>query len=54
MTKPVDNAREDRPEPIDPAHLPAVRRGLAEAGSRDFAADSEVEAAFRRFGRQKA
>jgi hypothetical protein len=38
-------------EPIDPAHLPAVLEGLAQAKRREFATDDEVEAAFRRFGR---
>jgi DNA-binding transcriptional regulator YdaS (Cro superfamily) len=37
------------PEDIDPAHLPAVLEGLAQAKRRDFATDAEVEAAFRRF-----
>ena len=37
------------PEPIDPAHLPAVLEGLAQARRREFATDAEVEAAFRRF-----
>jgi hypothetical protein len=37
------------PEPIDPAHLPAVLEGLAQAKRRQFATDTEVEAAFRRF-----
>lgn len=36
-------ARDDAPEPIDPAHLPDVLEGLAQARRRDFAA------AFRRF-----
>jgi hypothetical protein len=36
-------------EPIDPAHLPAVLEGLAQAERRQFATDEEVEAAFRRF-----
>jgi hypothetical protein len=40
---------EVEPEPIDPAHLPAVLEGLAQARQRDFASDTEVEAAFRRF-----
>jgi hypothetical protein len=39
------------PEPVDPAHLPAVLEGLAQARRREFAADAEVEAAFRRFDR---
>jgi hypothetical protein len=37
------------PEAIDPAHLPAVLEGLAQAKRRQFAADDQVEAAFRRF-----
>ncbi|UPJ46749.1 acetyltransferase [Bradyrhizobium sp. 200] len=41
------NTRE--PEEIDPAHLPAVLEGLAQAKRRQFATDAEVEAAFRRF-----
>ncbi len=44
-------AGDDEPEPIDPAHLPAVLQGLAEAERRAFATDDEVEAAFRRFER---
>ena len=36
-------------EPIDPAHLPDVLEGLAQARRRQFASDAEVEAAFRRF-----
>ena len=39
------------PEPVDPAHLPAILQGLAEAKQREFATDAEVEAAFRRFDR---
>jgi hypothetical protein len=38
-------------EPIDPAHLPDVLESLAQAERRQFAADAEVEAAFRRFDR---
>lgn len=38
-------------EEIDPAHLPAVLEGLAQAKRRQFATDDEVEAAFRRFER---
>lgn len=38
-------------EPVDPAHLPAVLEGLAQAKRREFATDDEVEAAFRRFDR---
>ena len=40
---------EEKPEPVDSAHLPAVLEGLAQARRREFAGDSEVEAAFRRF-----
>ena len=43
---------ESEPEDIDPAHLPDVLEGLAQARRRDFASDAEVEAAFRRFERQ--
>jgi hypothetical protein len=39
------------PEEIDPAHLPAVLEGLAQANLRQFATDAEVEAAFRHFER---
>ena len=42
---------EGEPEAIDPAHLPAVLKGLAQAKRRQFATDDEVEAAFRRFDR---
>jgi hypothetical protein len=42
-------AGDSEPEQIDPAHLPAVLRGLAQAKRREFATDEEVEAAFRRF-----
>jgi hypothetical protein len=38
------------PEDIDPAHLPDILEGLAQARRREFATDTEVEAAFRRFG----
>ena len=38
------------PEEIDPAHLPGVLEGLAQAKRKEFATDAEVEAAFRRFG----
>jgi hypothetical protein len=40
---------DEPPEEIDPAHLPAVLEGLAQARRRQFATDEEVEAAFRRF-----
>lgn len=39
------------PEEISATHLPAVLEGLAQAKRREFATDSEVEAAFRRFDR---
>jgi hypothetical protein len=42
-------AGDGEPEPVDPAHLPAVLEGLAQARRREFATDAEVEAAFRRF-----
>jgi len=42
-------ANEGEPEPIDPAHLQDVLEGLAQAKSRRFASDAEVEAVFRRF-----
>jgi len=42
---------EGEPEEIEPAHLPAVLEGLAQAKHRQFATDDEVEAAFRRFER---
>jgi hypothetical protein len=37
------------PEPIDPAHLPDVLVSLAQARRRQFAMDTDVAAAFRRF-----
>ena len=43
------SGHEGEPEEIDPAHLPAVLEGLAQAKRRQFATDAEVEAAFRRF-----
>ena len=46
----INLAAGDRePEQIDPAHLPAVLQGLAQARRREFATDEEVEAVFRRF-----
>lgn len=44
-------AKEGEPEEIDPAHLPAVLEGLAQAKRGEFATDAEIEAAFRRFER---
>jgi hypothetical protein len=43
------SGNEGEPEAIDPAHLPSVLEGLAQARRRQFATDVEVEAAFRRF-----
>ena len=40
----------EAPEAIDPAHLPDVLEGLAQARHRRFASDAEIEVAFRRFG----
>lgn len=42
-------AQENEPEAIDPAHLPAVLRGLEQARRGAFSSEAEVEAAFRRF-----
>ena len=42
-------ADQGEPEPVDPAHLAAVIEGLAQAKQRQFATESQVEAAFRRF-----
>jgi hypothetical protein len=41
--------KEGEPGEVDPAHLPAVLEGLAQAKRREFATDAEVEAVFRRF-----
>jgi hypothetical protein len=46
-------SKDQEPEEIDPAHLPAVLEGLAQAKRRQFATDAEVEAAFRRFDDKK-
>jgi len=40
---------EGEPENIDPAHLPDVLQGLAQARRHQFATDAEVAAAFQRF-----
>lgn len=45
------SGNEGEPEDIDPAHLPTVLAGLAQAKRREFASDAEIEAAFRRFER---
>jgi hypothetical protein len=42
---------EGEPEEVDPAHLPSLLAGLAQAERREFASDEEIEAAFRRFER---
>jgi hypothetical protein len=39
------------PEEIDPADLPFVLKGLAEAERGEFASEAEIEAAFKRFDR---
>jgi hypothetical protein len=44
-------AGDETPEKIDPAHLPDVLEGLAQAKRREFASDADIEAAFRRFER---
>jgi hypothetical protein len=44
-------ADEREPEEIDPVHLADVLESLAQAKRREFAADTEIEAAFRRFDR---
>ncbi len=41
--------KEGKPEEVDPAHLPAVLEGLAQAKRRQFATDADIETAFRRF-----
>jgi hypothetical protein len=43
------SGNEGEPAEVDPSHLPAVLEGLAQAKRRQFATDSEVETAFRRF-----
>jgi len=45
------SGNEDEREDIDPAHLPAVLAGLAEAKRREFASEAEIEAVLRRFDR---
>ena len=42
-------ANDREPEGINPAHMPGILRGLAQARARQFATDEEVEATFRRF-----
>jgi hypothetical protein len=43
------SGQDAEPEAIDPAHLPAVLEGLAQAKRCEYATDAEVKAAFRRF-----
>ena len=45
------SGNEGEPEEVDPAHLPAVLEGLAQAKRREFSSDAEIEAALRRFER---
>jgi hypothetical protein len=45
------SGNEGEPEEVAAAHLPAILEGLAQAKRREFAADAEIEAAFRRFER---
>ena len=42
-------AGKEEMEGIDPSHLADVLESLAQAKRRQFATDTEVEAAFRRF-----
>lgn len=42
-------ANDADPEPTDPAHLPAVLEGLAQAKRGQFASSERIEAAFRSF-----
>lgn len=42
-------AGDGEPQAIDAAHLAPVLEGLAQAHRREFASESEIEAAFRRF-----
>ena len=49
MVAPIGN--EGEPEEVAAANLPAILEGLAQAKRREFAADAEIEAAFRRFER---
>ena len=42
---------EVEPEEIDPAHIEDVLESLAQAQRRQFASESEIEAAFHRFDR---
>lgn len=42
-------AHDGEPEVVDPAHLPAVLKGLDQARRGVYSTEAEVEAAFRRF-----
>jgi hypothetical protein len=44
-------AGDGEPEPMDPVDLRALLEGLDQAKRRDFASESEIEAALRRFDR---
>ena len=44
-------ASDDTPEEVNPDDLPHVLRGLEEAARGEFATDTEIEAALRRFGK---
>ena len=41
----------DEPEDIDPADLPSVLEGMAQAERGEFASDEQVAAVFARFGK---
>ena len=41
----------DEPEDIDPADLPSVLEGMAQAERRQFATEEKVAAVFARFGK---
>ncbi len=45
----LELANDSEPEAIDPAHLPAVLEGLAQARAGQYSSAADVEAAFRRF-----
>ncbi len=45
----LELANEAEPESIDPAHLPAVLEGLAQARRGEYASAADVETAFRHF-----
>jgi Mg/Co/Ni transporter MgtE len=45
----LNMAGEEEFEQIDPAHVADVLESLAQAKRREFANESEIEAAFRRF-----